>query len=189
MSKLNELPRQEYLMDCFEYGRKNGALIWKERPLEHFINASQQKQFNTKFSKKIAGSIATVSVAENRKYRVVRLDGVLFYVHRIIYKLKTGDEPMIIDHISGNTLDNRIENLRTCSITENCRNARISETNTSGCTGISWSQRKHRWRAYITVNKKQIYLGVFREFKSAVNARKNAESRYGFHPNHGSQKR
>lgn len=187
MTPANTLPEVKFLNECFEYERDTGELVWKQRPLKHFPNRGRQKQFNTRFGGKKAGGIATVSVSAGRQYRVIRLDGILFYAHRIAYKLATATEPLVIDHIDGNTLNNRLTNLRTCTTADNSRNVKISETNKSGCTGVCWTERKQRWRAYITVGAKQIALGTHRRFDDAVRARKAAEKVYGFHPNHGTR--
>ena len=187
MTMANPLPERQYLLECFSYEAETGSLTWRKRPIEHFSSSSRQKQFNSAFGGKRAGSIATVSVSAGRQYRIVRLNGVLFYAHRVAYKLATGEEPLVIDHIDGDTLNNKLTNLRTCTTADNSRNVKIRETNKSGCTGVSWTERKQRWRAYITVGARQIALGTYRRFEDAVRARKAAEKIYGFHPNHGTR--
>jgi hypothetical protein len=58
-------------------------------------------------------------------YVYVYVDGKQYFAHRIIWKLETGREPEgVIDHINGETSDNRIENLRDVTHTENMRNRR-----------------------------------------------------------------
>lgn len=93
-------------------------------------------------------------------------------------------EGMHTDHISGNTLDNRKENLRTVTPQDNTRNSSRSKNNTSGITGVSL-KADGTYRAYITVNRKQIHLGNFSDKIRAIVARLTAEMKYGFHKNHG----
>lgn len=60
------------------------------------------------------------------------------------------------------------------------KNRKLSKANTSGKTGVSYSESKGTWTAYITVNYKNIYLGDFTKFEDAVSARLFAEKKYGF---------
>ena len=90
-----------------------------------------------------------------------------------------------IDHINGVKTDNRISNLRDVSAKENQRNRPLSCLNTSGYTGITWLVGAQKWRAQITLSGRSKYLGRFEKFCDAVKARKEAEVKYGFHPNHG----
>jgi hypothetical protein len=57
-------------------------------------------------------------------------------------------------------------------------NRRKDNRNTSGKTGVSFMNTKNKWRAYITVNSKQINLGLFISFQEAVFARNEAELKY-----------
>lgn len=175
-------PESKYLNECFHYEQNTGELLWKQRPLRHFASPSIHKQLNTRFAGKPAGAFFKTKTGA---YRIVRLDGVIYYAHRLIFKMINDFEPEIVDHIDGNTTNNRIENLRSCTNQDNCKNARLSKTNTSGHTGVSWSHQKKKWRANIVINSKQIYLGSFTDFNKAVEARRNAEIEYGFHVNHG----
>ena len=60
------------------------------------------------------------------------------------------------------------------------KNRNLSKANTSGKTGVSFTESKGTWTAYITVNYETIYLGDFTKFEDAVNARLFAEKKYGF---------
>lgn len=71
--------------------------------------------------------------------------------------------------------------------TENCRwayksmqqfNQKIRNTNTSGKTGVSFMKSKGKWRARISVETKEIHLGLFDTFEEAVIARESAELKY-----------
>src|SRR5258708_4039644 len=74
---------------------------------------------------------------------------------------------MFVDHINGNTLDNRRENLRICTQTENNRNRKISKNNQSGLKGVSFF--KNRWRAII----KRRFIGYFNTKEEAAKAYDN----------------
>jgi hypothetical protein len=67
-----------------------------------------------------------------------------------------------LDHVNGDKLDNRKENLRRATQQENLRNKAKTESKTSSkYKGVSWHSTANRWRAYIVVDYKQIYLGLF----------------------------
>lgn len=65
-----------------------------------------------------------------------------------------------VDHRDGDRLNNRRANLRECSQRENAKNTRLAKNNTSGFKGVS-TTAEGRWRARITVDRKEIRLGVF----------------------------
>lgn len=108
-----------------------------------------------------------------------------YMAHRVAWAIYYGYWPEFIDHINGNRCDNKIENLRAVSKTENNRNKRISHSNKTGSTGVNWHKRDQRWYATISNNGRQIHLGYFDTKEMAVFARLSAERDYGYHPNHG----
>lgn len=77
---------------------------------------------------------------ENRYY-IVGIGGKQYKVHRIIWELKFGEIPegKIIDHINGDSLDNRIENLRIATYIHNNSNKKKASNNTLGFSGVSWT--------------------------------------------------
>lgn len=85
---------------------------------------------------------------------------------------------MVVDHINHNPLNNRRSNLRKCTLSQNQYNRKICSLNRSGYTGVSFFSRDKKWRAKITVNKKIIGLGYFKNKQDAVTARKKAELKY-----------
>ena len=76
-------------------------------------------------------------------------------------------ENQSVDHINGNRLDNRKNNLRICSFLENRRNKSIYKNNKSGFKGVDKSS-KNRWRATIRINGEKIHLGSFIDKKEAA---------------------
>jgi len=71
------------------------------------------------------------------------------------------------DHINGNTLDNRYDNLRPSTHRQNGINTKLRKDNTSGCRGISWDKSRQRFQVHITVNNIQINLGRYKELSDA----------------------
>lgn len=88
-------------------------------------------------------------------------------------------------HINHNPVDNRLGNLRLVTSAENNRNVPLRKANTSSVCGVNWHKLRCKWRAYIRTSGKHLHLGMFDNFEDAVSARKAAEVKYGFHPNHG----
>lgn len=82
------------------------------------------------------------------------------------------------DHSDRNPFNNRKYNLRPATAQENARNISISSNNTSGFIGVSTDKRYNKWRAYITVDRKQISLGAFEHKEDAIIARLKAEATY-----------
>lgn len=119
-------------------------------------------------------------------YRKVRIGGKKFRSHRLVWLMKHDSWPNEeIDHINGDRLDNRIENLRDVSRHENQKNTKRFENNKSGFTGIYWVAKNSVWRASISEGKKLVHLGHFKCLAQAVRVRKEAERRNNYHANHG----
>ena len=94
------------------------------------------------------------------------------YPHTDLHRLIMGvqNNPNVdVDHINGDTLDNRRENLRICSTSENTANKHFSSTNTSGYIGVHYSDRG--WAPEIRFNHIRVHLGRYRALEDAVYAR------------------
>lgn len=85
-----------------------------------------------------------------------------------------------VDHKNRNTLDNRRENLRFCTKSQNAMNSKKRVGNTSGHKGVSWEKNRQKWKAYLNLQGKQIHLGYFDSKQEAVIARlKGAQEIFG----------
>ncbi len=83
-----------------------------------------------------------------------------------------------VDHVNGNKLDNRKENLRVVIHGENQRNKGKYKNNTSGFKGVWLNKRADRWIAQIRINKNRLNLGTFKDKKLAYQAYCNACAKY-----------
>ena len=98
-------------------------------------------------------------------------------IHRLILGIK--DSKIRIDHINGNTLDNRKCNLRICTQGQNLYNLKVNRSNnTSGYKGVSWYNREKRWFAEISANNKKYCLGRFKNKIDAAKAYNIAALKY-----------
>ena len=89
------------------------------------------------------------------------------YMHRVILGAAAGLE---VDHINGDTLDNRRENLRQCTTSENQMNRGKARHNKSGYKGVCWHKQNKMWRALIKINQKSKLLGYFNSAEDAHQA-------------------
>lgn len=184
---MRKLPEQETLRTLLEY-HDDGLLWWRERPAAYFHDTerfSAQSQANI-WNGKNAGKPA-FSRINDRGYRVGSLFGKLWLAHRIIWKMAAGIEPVVIDHIDGDTLNNRIANLRNTDFRGNATNQKSYVTNSSGHVGVTRTPHG-RYKAQIGNKGKTEYLGCFTTLDGAARARAEAERRFGYHENHGRER-
>ena len=99
------------------------------------------------------------------------------YLHRLVMGL-IDDTDFVVDHIYHQPNDNRKECLRICTHQQNIQNSRVSKNNSSGVTGVRWSNDLQKWTASIMVDGKQIHLITSDNFNDAVSARLHAEKKY-----------
>ena len=97
----------------------------------------------------------------------------LVRMHKIITNT---DKNTIIDHINRDKLDNRKENFRYATKSENRINSKTRTDNVSGIQGVRFEEGK--WRVRISVNGKYVHLGMFNDFEEAVKTRLEAENKY-----------
>lgn len=117
-----------------------------------------------------AGSVAG-RLNTTTGYREIRVDGCLYQEHRLAWVHVHGVWPVNdIDHINGVRSDNRISNLRPATRSENHRNRKKSDVNTSGYKGVHWKPATSKWIASIQVNSSMKYLGCFDRIEDAADA-------------------
>jgi len=91
----------------------------------------------------------------------------MVYMHR---EIMNAPDKLFVDHRNHDTLDNRKQNLRICTKTENAINRKGACINsTSKYLGVSWNKNNNKWETYIAKNSKKIFLGFFNnEEKAAI---------------------
>ena len=119
-------------------------------------------------------------------YYVITIKKKQYVAHRLAWLYMVGSFPKNdIDHINHIRYDNRFINLRAATRVDNGKNQSKHCRNTSGTTGVSWSEDRQKWTAHICSYGKSYNLGRYTDKFEAICARKSAENKYGFHPNHG----
>lgn len=166
----------ERLRELLDYNPETGSFVWRvSRPGRHAKKGQ------------IAGRVRSSS--GGKKYRQIHMGSKCYLEHRLAYFWMTGTWPeQEIDHIDGNGENNKWVNIRSVTKSENRKNRRKYSRNTSGVTGVTFHRLTNKWQASIKVDGRSVYLGLFSSYDDAVKCRKQAEVKYGFHPNHGSER-
>lgn len=94
-------------------------------------------------------------------YRHIQISGKKYLEHRLAWLLMTGDWPSSIDHIDGNPANNKWDNLREATVSENQANSRMRVDNSSGYKGVCYNRRLRKWGASLSVGGDRIFLGLF----------------------------
>lgn len=96
-------------------------------------------------------------------YIGVFIQGTYYFAHRIIWEMHNSEIPagLVIDHINRVRSDNRVENLRICTLQQNHFNRSKQINNKSGFKGVSWHKQKQKWVAQIKIEGRNKFLGFF----------------------------
>jgi hypothetical protein len=135
---------KELLQELFYY--ENGFLFNK-------VKRSSNAMPNTK-----AGTLPN-----NSDYRRVSISNKIYLEHRVIWIYFNGLIPsdLFIDHINQNKMDNRIENLRLCTRSQNQYNRGSYKNNSSGFKGVSFNKALNKYSAQMRINDVKNHLGYF----------------------------
>jgi hypothetical protein len=106
------------------------------------------------------------SAAVGGKYHIGRVGGRVVYLHRLLVGAAKGQ---LVDHINGNTWDNRRANLRVCNRSESNSNRRAKRTSNAPFKGITLT-KSGRWLAQIMKNKTYHRIGLFDSAEDAAAA-------------------
>lgn len=165
----------EYLLSILGYNPETGVFRWK------YASSKRKDSPNV-------GDIAGTTIG-HKGYPNIVIGQNVYKAHRLAWFYQYGkwpDDNKEIGHIDGNTLNNKIGNLRLASGMQNSRNRKMHTNNTPGHTGVYWHKRQQKWVAAIGNGKRKNgralcgCLGYFNTFEEAVVARKAAEIKYNY---------
>lgn len=160
----------EILQKVLSYNHRTGELVWKHRDQSMFAGKNPARAcaaWNTKFAgrpaftSKTRGGYLTSTIFEKR-----------VMAHRVAWCIANQcdlPDDCQIDHINGVRDDNRIENLRSCSASENARNKEFQK---SSLRGAVFHKGTGKWQASI-----RIHLGSFDTEAEAAKAYEEAASK------------
>lgn len=130
--------------ELLSYDPLTGVLTWKIVRSRWHVPGS------------VAGHLA------NCGYFTIMVDGKAYYAHRLAWLLHTGKWPKHeIDHINRVRSDNRIENLREATKSQNKINSDIWRNNKSGYKNVHFHKATKKWAAEVKRNGKTQHIGLF----------------------------
>jgi len=144
---------QDYLKQIFDY--LDGNLYWKN----HRYKALNGKK---------AGTLSTTG------YWNINIANNQYKAHRLIFMIHHGYLPEQLDHIDGNKLNNKIENLRPASVVQNTYNRKANKNSATKVKNVSWSKKSKRW--IVQVNGK--HIGQYLDFELAILVAQEARDKY-----------
>lgn len=137
------LPSFERVRELLDYDAATGDLRW--RIGRRGASAG-----------KIAGSL------HKSGYWTIRIDRRATLAHHLVWIFHYGaGSARDIDHRDTNKLNNKIENLREATMSQNLANSKIAKNNTSGKKGVTWDSERKKWLSQLTFQGKNLYLGRF----------------------------
>ncbi len=128
--------------------------------------------------KKETGERASRLWKNEKYYKLSCGKNTKVFEHRAIWFLIKGSWPKVIDHINGNRLDNRIENLRECTAKENSRNRHACNARKHALPRNVYRQAEGRYKVLIQVEGKMKHIGSFTSVEDAANVAHQARERY-----------
>ena len=125
--------------------------------------------------------VGSIAGCENQDVRVISIDYIKYQAHRLAWLYVHGavDDGLVIDHINGDTLDNRISNLRQVT-------RAINSQNMKGCPdrGVCWKKRERRWVARYQIDGKRVEIGYYKTKELAIDAYRQATEGLSFTERH-----
>ena len=167
--------------ELFDYDSKSGELIWKERSIEQCKTKRGCTVWNKKYAGKPAGAVTEFG------YKRINIKGSHYRAHRVVWMWHKGEWPKHqIDHINGNRMDNRIENLRDVEPKYNSYNMN-KVRGVVPLKGVWFVKRDGTFQAGIRKEGKLHHLGIYSTAEEAHAAYcVKAKELFGEYANFGS---
>jgi len=168
---------QQFLKETLTYS-EDGNFYWKvDRPVEHFATLRGYRVYMALYAGKFAGKVAVNEVYMEGRKPLRDAREILFSykgekkkfpTHKLVYLYHHGYIPDIIDHINGDYLDNRLENLQELNLQLNTSKASMFSHNSSGYRGVRYRKRDNKWIVNIKVDGKGYYVGQYKDLEYAA---------------------
>lgn len=160
MRKTTPAPSIDRVKEILDFDLESGDFRWKKR-----------------VGRAVVGELA--GCVRKNGYRSLNIDGVRYLNHRLVWLMVHGVMPTyVIDHIDGDRLNNRPDNLRDIPQSLNCHNrSRKNPNNTTGFPGVTVLSGK--FAAQIMIGRKHLHLGLFENAEEAYLAYRKAKVAIG----------
>lgn len=133
-----------------------------DRLRELLVYCPMTGQLRWKIGRPGASAGALAGSEDKNGYIVVRVDRQLLPAHQIAWALFYGEWAMSdIDHRDTIKPNNKILNLRKATDSQNLANSPTCKSNTSGIKGVTWDTARGMWKAQLTFEGKNLFLGRF----------------------------
>lgn len=169
-----ELPSPDLLRKLLRYEPKTGKLFWKERGSELFESVTHQKIWNTRYA-----NTEAFLQTNDAGYRVGAIFGVIYRAHRVIWAIQKLKWPIDqIDHIDRDRTNNKWENLRQATSSQNASNVTAKASKASKYLGVYRPSGSSKWQAKIKKFGQVKHLGMFVSEVAAAKAYDRAARKY-----------
>ena len=175
----------EIVRELMDYEPETGVFTWRPRAMEWFPSGRSCKIWNTRYAGKSAGSVKKNNSGYPR-WDICVL-GKYHRASRLAFLWMGEPLPEEVDHLNGDSLDNRWANLLASNNAENQKNRSMSRDNTSGINGVCWHKATGKWRSQVSINGKYRHLGLFDNINEAAAAASICRSSNGFTERHGQE--
>ena len=168
---IRTLPSRALIHQLLRYNPETGDLVWLPRTPDLIFDNNKRAIWNSRFAGSVAGYVRPTM--KGLAYLHIGIQGTIFKAHRLVWVYVRGEPvPDIIDHIDHDPLNNRIENLRAATMSQNRANSFTRRESVSGIKGIRITRQNK-----FMVRIKQTSFGTFATLEEAKAAYKEATTR------------
>jgi len=168
----------ELVRSILDYDPETGVFTWRVRDVSLFPAGKASPEHKAAvWNKRWPGT--TAGTPGTGGYVLIAIRDRLYKAHRLAWLYMYGRWPIaFIDHINGDTSDNRLANLREATRAQNSQNRAKQKTATSSrYLGVSWVSSKKKWSAEIMVNNRSHRIGLYDQEEDAAAAYLRAKER------------
>jgi len=127
---------------------------------------------------KIGNRAGWITTCNGKLYWKISIKRKTMYLHQVIFLYHHGHLPKYIDHKDNNSTNNKIENLREATQSQNVGNSRLRKDSSSGYKGVTFRKDTKKWQSQIMIDGKHISLGSYETKEDAHNAYIKGSSKY-----------